>query len=153
MAAGGFFECAPAAQSVRHNRRAGGRCAAPRAISRFRKPLTGANFSLRGCPSALVETAATEGVLPAETGVVHLNPPRKRRLPFAPRHHRHNLMLHGPGRRLLDPETAAEPTDEMPFFAVTIRWMAANQSVSGSLVAWKIVPAVGDVCFFHRLHG
>ena len=33
----------------------------------------------------------------------------------------------------------------MPFFAVTIRWMAANQSVSGSLVAWKIVPAVGDV--------
>ena len=40
----------------------------------------------------------------------------------------------------------------MPFFAVTIRWMAANQSVSGSLVAWKIVPAVGDVCFLHRLH-
>ena len=39
----------------------------------------------------------------------------------------------------------------MPFFAVTIRWMAANQSVSGSLVAWKIVPAVGDVCFLHRL--
>ena len=28
--------------------------------------------------------------------------------------------------------------------------MAANQSVSGSLVAWKIVPAVGDVCFLHR---
>ena len=38
----------------------------------------------------------------------------------------------------------------MPFFAVTIRWMAANQCVSGSLVAWKIVPAVGDVCFLHR---
>ena len=39
----------------------------------------------------------------------------------------------------------------MPFFAVTIRWMAANQSITGSLVTWKIVPAVGDVCFLHLL--
>ena len=54
--------------------------------------------------------------------------------------------MYGPGRPC---ETAA--TDEMPFFAVTIR-MAANQSVSGRLVAWKIVPAVGDVCFLHLLH-
>ena len=46
--------------------------------------------------------------MPAEIGVVHLDPPRKRRLPLAPRHHRHDLVLHGPGRRLLDPETAAE---------------------------------------------
>ena len=96
-------------------------CLAPRAISRLRKPLTGASFSLRGRPSGLVETAATKGVLPAaprprlppertppRLSVVHLDPPRKRRLPLAPRHHRHDLVLHGPGRRLLDPETAAE---------------------------------------------
>ena len=29
-------------------------------------------------------------------------------LRLAPRHHRHDLVLHGPDRRLLDPETAAE---------------------------------------------
>ena len=52
----------------------------------------------------------------------------------------------------LTPRRRPSSTDEMPFFAVTIRWMAANQTVSGSLVAWKIVPAVGDVCFLHRLH-
>ena len=45
----------------------------------------------------------------------------------------------------LTPRRRPSSTDEMPFFAVTIRWMAANQSVSGSLVAWKIVPAVGEV--------
>ena len=39
----------------------------------------------------------------------------------------------------LTPRRRPSSTDEMPFFAVTIRWMAANQSVSGSLVAWKIV--------------
>ena len=39
MAAGGFVECAPAAQAVRHNRRSGAsQCLAPRAISRLRKP-------------------------------------------------------------------------------------------------------------------
>ena len=39
MAAGGFVECAPAAQTVRHNRRSGAsQCLAPRAISRLRKP-------------------------------------------------------------------------------------------------------------------
>ena len=36
----------------------------------------------------------------------------------------------------------------MPFFAVTIRWMAANQSVSGSLVAWK--PALVRSADRHR---
>ena len=40
-------------------------CLAPRAISRLRKPLTGASFSLRGRPSGLVETAATKGLVPA----------------------------------------------------------------------------------------
>ena len=52
----------------------------------------------------------------------------------------------------LTPSLRASCTDETPFLAVTIRWMAANQSLSGSLVAWKIVPAVGDVCFLQRLH-
>ena len=52
----------------------------------------------------------------------------------------------------LTPRRRPSSTDEMPFFAVTIRWMAANQVTSGSLVAWKIVPAVSEVCFLHRLH-
>ncbi len=34
----------------------------------------------------------------------------------------------------LTPRRRANSTDETPFFAVTIRWMAANQMVSGSLV-------------------
>ena len=50
----------------------------------------------------------------------------------------------------LTPRRWASSTDETPFFAVTIRWMAANQMVSGSLVEWTIVPAVGEVCFLHR---
>ena len=52
----------------------------------------------------------------------------------------------------LTPRRRPSSTEEIPFFAVTIRWTAANHSVSGSLVAWKIVPAVEDVCFLHRLH-
>ena len=52
----------------------------------------------------------------------------------------------------LTPRRRLSFTDETPFFAVTIRWMAANQSVSGSLVEWKMVPAVGDVCFLQWLH-
>ena len=38
-------------------------------------------------------------------------------------------------------------TDEMPFFAVTIRWAAAKHTVNGSFVEWKIVPTVSEVCF------
>ena len=52
----------------------------------------------------------------------------------------------------LTPSRRPSSTEEMPFFAVTIKWMATNHSVSGSLVAWKIVPAVGEICVLHRLH-
>ena len=52
----------------------------------------------------------------------------------------------------LTPSRRPDSTDEMSFFAVTIGWMAANHTVSGSLVEWKIVPAVSDVCFLQRLH-
>lgn len=45
---------------------------------------------------------------PAEIGVVHLDPAVERGVRLAPRHHRHDLLLHRPGGRLLDPETAAE---------------------------------------------
>ena len=52
----------------------------------------------------------------------------------------------------LTPSRCPSSADEMPFFAVAIRWMAANHIVDGSLVEWKIVPAVGEVCFLRRLH-
>ena len=52
----------------------------------------------------------------------------------------------------LTPSRRPNSTDEMPFFAVTIRWMAANHTVNPSLVEWKIVPAVSEVCFLQRLH-
>ncbi len=52
----------------------------------------------------------------------------------------------------LTPSWRPSSTDEMPFFAVTIKWMAANHVVNGSLVEWKIVPAVSEVCFLQCLH-
>ena len=52
----------------------------------------------------------------------------------------------------LTPRRRPSSTEEIPFFAVTIRWTAANQVVSGSLVAWKIVPAVTESWVLHRLH-
>ena len=122
MAAGGFFECAPAAQAVRHNRRSGGQpvlgaardLALAEALDRrqlqlARAPLgTGRDRRHEGRFARRAAAPLAAGAHPAEIGVVHLDPPRKRRLPLAPRHHRHDLVLHGPGRRLLDPETAAE---------------------------------------------
>ena len=48
------------------------------------------------------------GARAAEVSIVHLHPPRQRRVCLAPRHHRHDLVLHGPGGRLLDPETAPQ---------------------------------------------
>ena len=122
MAAGGFFECAPAAQAVRHNRRSGGQpelgaardLALAEALDRrqlqlARAPLgTGRDRRHEGRFARRATAPLAAGAHPAEIGVVHLDPPRKRRLPLAPRHHRHDLVLHGPGRRLLDPETAAE---------------------------------------------
>ena len=50
------------------------------------------------------------------------------------------------------PNRRPNSTDGMPFLAVTIRWPAANHTVSGSLVEWKIVPAIGEFRFLHRLH-
>ena len=52
----------------------------------------------------------------------------------------------------LPPRRRPSSTDVTPNFAVTIKWMAANQSVSGSLVPWRIVLAVGDVCLLQWLH-
>ena len=69
---------------------------------------TGRDRSHEGRLARRAAAPLAAGAHPAEIGVVHLDPPRKRRLPLAPRHHRHDLVLHGPGRRLLDPETAAE---------------------------------------------
>ena len=43
-------------------------------------------------------------------------------------------------------------TDGITFFAVTTGWMAANQTARGSLIEWKIVPAVSEVCFLRQLH-
>ena len=52
----------------------------------------------------------------------------------------------------LTPNRRPSSTEEVPFFAVTTGWIAANQTVSGSLVEWRIVPAVSEVCFLQRLH-
>ena len=52
----------------------------------------------------------------------------------------------------LTPSRRPSSTEEMPFLAVTISWIAKNQVVSGSLVAWKIVPAVSETWCLHRLH-
>ena len=122
MAAGDLVECAPAAQAVRHNRRAGGQpvlgatrdLALAEALDRRQLQLawaplgTGRDRRHEGRLARRAAAPLAAGAHPAEIGVVHLDPPRKRRLPLAPRHHRHDLVLHGPGRRLLDPETAAE---------------------------------------------
>ena len=62
------------------------------------------------------------------------------------------LCFMAPAVGCLTPRRRPSSTEDTPFFAVTIRWMVANQSLSGSLVAWKIVPAVGDVYFLQRLH-
>ena len=66
MAAGGFVECAPAAQAVRHNRRSGGRpvLGAARDLA-LAEALDRRQLQLARAPSGLVETAATKGVLPA----------------------------------------------------------------------------------------
>ena len=52
----------------------------------------------------------------------------------------------------LTPSRRPSFTDEIPFFTVAIRWMAGNHIVNGSLVEWKTVLAVGEVCFLRGLH-
>ena len=66
MAAGGFVECAPAAQAVRHNRRSGGQpvLGAARDLA-LAEALDRRQLQLARAPLGLVETAATKGVLPA----------------------------------------------------------------------------------------
>ena len=44
----------------------------------------------------------------------------------------------------LIPSRRPSSTELIPFLAVAISHMARNQVVSGSLVAWKMVPAVSD---------
>ena len=50
------------------------------------------------------------------------------------------------------PDRRPGSTDGIPFPAVTTGWIAANHTVGGSLVEWRIVPAVGEVRFLRRLH-
>ena len=95
-----------------------------RARSRARKPLTGTSLTLRGRPSGLVETAATKGVCRARP---RGSMPRQRGVCLAPRHHRHDLVLHGQAVGCLTPRRRPSSTEEIPFFAVTIRWTASRQ--------------------------
>ena len=91
------------------------------AISALRKPLTRRSLMRTGWPSAVVWTAATNGVLPrrapaalgpgtaaAEVGVVHLHPPGERQFGVALEHGLHQFLLDLPGRGLGDAEPAAE---------------------------------------------
>ena len=50
----------------------------------------------------------------------------------------------------LTPRRRPSSTEENPVLRRYDQVDGANHSVSGSLVAWKIVPAVEDVCFLHR---
>jgi hypothetical protein len=52
----------------------------------------------------------------------------------------------------LTPSRRPSSSELIPFLAVATRWMARNQVVSGSLVAWKIVPAVSETWRLQRLH-
>ena len=123
---------------------------APNARSRrLRKPLTGVSASsLRGRPSGLVETADHEAVSCPPRGrdpACRRSAPRrdrtssyldgvrsggKRRLPLAPRHHRHDLMLYGPrpvpscltrAELKLAPVKGFRNRRDRAFFAVTVR--------------------------------
>ena len=119
-------------------------------------------LALRGRPDAPVETAAMNGVLPgtprlrllaeahpAEISAVPLHPALQRLVSLAPRHHRMICCFIVQAVGCLTPSWRPSSTDEMPFFTVTIRWMAENHTVNGSLVAlidrmarWKAVPGM-----------
>ena len=156
----------PSSQAVRHNRRSGGQpvlgaardLALAEALDRrqlqlARAPLgTGRDRRHEGRLARRAAAPLAAGAHSAEIGIVHLHPPRKPCLPSRRAITAMILCFTVQAVGCLTPRRRPSSTDEMPFFAVTIRWMAANQSVSGSLVAWKIVPAVGDVCFLQRLH-
>jgi hypothetical protein len=40
----------------------------------------------------------------------------------------------------------------MPLLLCVIKYSARNHLLNGSLVEWKIVPAVSDTCFRQALH-
>jgi hypothetical protein len=50
------------------------------------------------------------------------------------------------------PSLRPSSTELMPFLAVATSRMARNQEVSGSLVAWKMVPAVSEVWWRQARH-
>src|SRR5690242_330316 len=102
-------------------------------ISFLRKPFTGSSLILRGRRSSLVDTAATNGCLPAaprprrpgrllaggtpappprtvptEVGVVHLDPALQPLPPLPLGHDVHDLLLQRPSVGLLDAETPAQ---------------------------------------------
>ena len=124
MAAGDLVECAPAAQAVRHNRRAGGQpelgatrdLALAEALDRRQLQLVWASFRTgrdRRHEGRLARRAAAPlaaGAHPAEIGVVHLDPPRKRRLPLAPRHGRKSILIASQIRVEHWPKVIGEPT-------------------------------------------
>ena len=136
------------------------RPASPRAIPRLRKPPAGTGSALRGRPSGLVGTAATNGVLP---GAPRPRLPPERTPPrwassistrpdggFSPSRRAITAMIFRfivQAVACLKPNRRPSSTEEIPFFAVTTGWIAANQTVSGSLVEWRIVPAVSEVRF------
>ena len=105
------------------------------AISFLRKPLTTVSRSRLGLRSAVVSTAATNGVLPAaprprlpperwpaQVGVVDLDPALELGLfGLARLHRRHQLVLEQPGGRLPGAEPAASSTDDIPPL-LWLRW-------------------------------
>lgn len=106
---------------------------APRPNLRLRKPLIAASFHLARLALGTGRNRRHKGRLvcraanplaarahPAEIGVVHLDTPRQWHFPLAPGHHRHDLVLHGPGRRLLDSETISRK-----WFALRLREVRA----------------------------
>src|SRR5205814_6897056 len=52
----------------------------------------------------------------------------------------------------LMPRRRPSSTELMPFLAVATSHIARNQLVSGSLVAWKIVPAVSETWWRQARH-
>ncbi len=74
----------------------------------MRKPLTRLMRSLWGRLAAVISTAATNGVLPAPIGVVHLHDAGQRDALVALTHRLHQLVLQLPGGVLADAELACQ---------------------------------------------
>ena len=166
VVAAGMVEGGPAAEGVGYDLGVGGRpalCAAcdlglAEAPDRDRLGL--ARSALGVCrnrgherrPAGCAPSPPAARTHAAEVGVVHPQPPRRRLFPLAPGHPAMIFCFIAQAVPCLIPNRRPGSTEENPFLAVTTGWMAANQTVSGSLVEWKIVPAVSEVCFLQRLH-